>query len=116
MELPISCDTTEGVVIRLHPHSSPTTEFPSGQPVALVGPVVIAKESGDGDFTQVSALPDQFELLSGPAAGVSVFTATGTDAAGNTAMDRYTLTVSLFVPPAPALADLGSVSDQPIKK
>lgn len=116
MDLPVSCDTTQGVMIHANPHSAATTEFPSGQPVALAGPLEIVKESGDGDFRQDSLSPNDFEVLSGSAAGESIFAVTGTDAAGNKASDRVVLTVSLFVPPIPPLDSLGLTADAPSPK
>lgn len=115
-DLPVSCDSTQGVMVHAHPHSAATADFPSGQPVDLAGPLVITKDSGDGDFKQDSAVPGDFEVLSGSAAGDSIFSVSGSDAAGNKVSDRVILSVSLFVPPPPVLDSLGLVADAPIAK
>lgn len=115
-DLPVSCDSSQGVMVHAHPHSAATADFPSGQPVALAGPLTVVKESGDGDFKQDSAVPGDLEVLSGSVAGDSIFTVTGTDAAGNSTSDRVILTVTLFVPPVPPLASLGLTADSPIAK
>lgn len=66
----------------------------------LSGPVMISF-TGPGDFRQESDKPLEIQYLSGSVAGVTVYTVTGTDAAGNSISDVVTITVSEVVPPPP---------------
>ncbi len=67
----------------------------------LSGPVNVVKDAGPSDFTQDASKPLEIQYVSGSVAGVTVYTVTGTDAAGRSVSDVVTYTVSAVPPPPP---------------
>lgn len=93
-DLAVTCSTAdEGILIDMHPASA------DGKDAVPEGPIVITKDSGDGDWRQNSTTPLEFEVVAGIAAGDSVFSVRGHSKGAPDVVEKVTLSVTLAAPP-----------------